>query len=311
MTIDHIGDMFQAHIERHVPSFGKLCLINSHLEKLWEGSRWAEGPVYFGDGRHLLFSDIPNDRIMRFDETSNLTSVFRAPSRNSNGQTRDRQGRLVTCEHGGRQVTRTEYDGNTTVLADNYDGKRLNSPNDVVVSSDGAIWFTDPTYGIDGDYEGRDAESEIGGSHLYRICPEGREAEIVADDFVKPNGLAFTADEGTLYVSDTGATHEEGGPRHIRRFSVDGKRLSGGEVFSVCDRGLYDGFRLDIQGNLWASAADGVHCISPDGVLLGKILIPETASNVCFGGPKRNRLYITATTSLYATYLGVCGLPYF
>lgn len=308
---DPLGFLFGAHVESLDPAFTRLCLKNAHLERLWQGARWTEGPVYFGDGRYLLFSDIPNDRIMRYDEASGQTAEFRKPSRNANGQTRDRQGRLVTCEHGGRRVTRTEHDGRIRVLADRYEGKRLNSPNDVVVASDGGVWFTDPTYGIDSDYEGDAARSEIGGSHVYRIDPASGAVEIVADDFVKPNGLAFSADESLLYVSDTGASHEPKGPRHIRRFAVDGKRLSGGEVFSVCDRGLYDGFRIDVRGNIWASAADGVHCLAPDGALIGKILVPETVSNVAFGGPKRNRLYITGTTSLYATYLAVSGLSYF
>ena len=210
--VDHITDMFGPHIEVLDPSFAKLCLLNSHYETLWSAGRWTEGPVYFGDGRYLLFSDIPNNRIIRYDETDGSTSVWRTPSRNSNGQTRDRQGRLVTCEHSGRQVSRTEYDGRQTVLADSFQGKRFNSPNDVVVSSDGAIWFTDPTYGIDGEYEGDFAESEIGGSHLYRIDPESGAVTIACDDFVKPNGLAFSPDETVLYVSDTGATHVRGWP---------------------------------------------------------------------------------------------------
>lgn len=310
--IDHMGIHLGGHIERVEVAFGKLCLGNSRLEKLWEGARWAEGPAWFGDGRFLVFSDIPNDRMMRYDETSGVTSVFRSPARNSNGNTRDRQGRLVTCEHHGRRVTRTEYDGSITVLADAWQGKRLNSPNDVVVSSDGAVWFSDPTYGIDGHYEGDFAESEIGAAHVYRIDPASGAVDAVATDMVRPNGLAFSADEQTLFVADTGATHVENGPRHIRRFAVrDGGRLSGGEVFSVCDLGLYDGFRLDTGGRIWASAKDGVHCLAPDGSLLGKILVPETVSNVAFGGRKRNRLFITGTTSLYSTYLGVQGLPYF
>jgi gluconolactonase len=303
--------MHGSHVEVRDPAFGKLCLMNSHMEKLWEGGRWVEGPVYFGDGRYVLFSDIPNDRMMKYDETTGVTSVFRSPARNSNGNTRDRQGRLVTCEHGGRRVTRTEYDGRITVLADAYKGKRLNSPNDVVVSSDGAVWFTDPTYGIDGEYEGDAAPSEIGASHVYRIDPASGEVTAVATDFVKPNGIAFSPDESLLYVADTGVSHVEDGPRHIRRFRVKGAKLKGGEVFSVCDRGLYDGFRLDTSGRLWASAADGVHCITPEGALIGKILVPETVSNLAFGGPKRNRLYITGTTSLYAAYLGVQGVSYF
>ncbi len=215
------------HAEVRDPGFAKLCLSNSHMERLWRGGRWVEGPVYFGDGRFVLFSDIPNDRMMKYDETSGETSVFRSPARNSNGNTRDRQGRLVTCEHGGRRVTRTEYDGRITVLADAYKGKRLNSPNDVVVSSDGAVWFTDPTYGIDGEYEGDAAPSEIGGSHVYRIDPASGEVAIVADDFVKPNGIAFSPDESLLYIVDTGATHVEDGPRHIRRFRVKGSEAEG------------------------------------------------------------------------------------
>lgn len=303
--------IYPQHLETIDPAFDKLVLKNTHLDQVWTGSRWAEGPVYFGDGKYLLFSDIPNNRIIRFDETDQAGSVWSNDSGNSNGNTRDRQGRLVTCQHRLRRVVRTEYDGSQTVLADNYQGNRLNSPNDVVVSSDGAVWFTDPTYGIDSDYEGDAAPSEVEGSNVYRIDPKSGEVAIAADDFVKPNGLAFSADEKTLFIADTGATHVENGPRHIRRFAVNDGKLSGGEIFSVSDAGLYDGFRLDVQGNIWSSAADGVHCINPDGKLIGKIHVPETVANVCFGGPKRNRLYITATTSLYMTYVRVSGLPYF
>lgn len=307
---DHLSPMRGAHFEVRAPEFGKLCLLNAHMEKLWTGGRWTEGPVYFGDARCLLFSDIPNNRIMRYDEITGDTVVWRSPSHNSNGNTRDRQGRLVTCEHSGRRITRTEHDGRITILADRFQGKRFNSPNDVVVSSDGAVWFTDPTYGIDGEYEGDAAESEIGASHVYRIDPASGEVTIAAGDFVKPNGLAFSPDESILYIVDTGATHVEDGPRHIRRFRVEGGRLSGGEEFSVCERGLYDGIRLDTAGRIWASAADGVHCITPDGELIGKILVPETVSNLAFGGLKRNRIYMTGTTSLYSAFVGAQGLPY-
>jgi len=286
-------------------------MVNAHMEKLWTGGRWLEGPVYFADGRYLLFSDIPNDRMMRFDETDGSVSTFRTPCNNTNGHTRDRQGRLISCEHRGRRVSRTEHDGTVTTVADSWNGKRLNSPNDAVVTSDGAIWFTDPSYGIDGDYEGDKADSEIGASNVYRVDPATGEVAIAADDFVKPNGLAFSADEKTLYVADTGATHVDDGPRHIRRFSVDGGRLSGGEVFSVCDAGLYDGFRLDVDGNIWASARDGVHCINPAGELIGKIRVPETVANVCWGRRKRNFLYICGTTSLYGCFVGTQGLSYF
>lgn len=304
--------MLGDHIEAIDRSFGKLVLKNTHLDTLWTGGRWLEGPAWFGDSRTLVFSDIPNNRMLRYDATTGGVAAFRSPSENSNGNTRDRQGRLVTCEHRTRRVTRTELDGSLTVLADRFAGKRLNSPNDVVVSSDGAIWFTDPTYGIDSDYEGDAAPSEIGASHLYRVDPVSGEVAIAADDFAKPNGLAFSADEGRLYVADTGATHHPDGPRHIRVFEVspDGA-LHGGQVFSTCDAGLYDGFRLDGHGNIWSSAGDGVHCLNPDGALIGKIRIPETVANVCFGGPKRNRLYICATRTLFATYLNTTGLPYF
>ncbi|WP_306120177.1 MULTISPECIES: SMP-30/gluconolactonase/LRE family protein [unclassified Roseitalea] len=284
--------------------------MNTHLERLWTGGRWLEGPAWFGGGRYLIFSDIPNDRMMRFDETDGGVSVFREPANNANGNTRDAQGRLVTCEHLGRRVTRTEHDGTVTVIADSHQGRRLNSPNDVVVAADGAIWFTDPTYGIDMDYEGARAESEIGASHLYRVDPGTGAVKAAGTDFVKPNGLAFSADGTELFVADTGATHVDNGPRHIRRFSVDGDRLSGGDVFAECDNGLFDGFRIDVHGNVWTSAGDGVHCYAPDGALLGKIAVPEVVANVCFGGARRNRLFICGTTSLYATYVNVSGLPY-
>jgi gluconolactonase len=302
--------MLLDHIEVIDPRFAALTQANTHLEKLWTGGRWAEGPAYFAAGRYLVFSDIPNNRMMRFDETNGVTSVFREPAMNSNGNTRDAEGRLVTCEHGGRRVTRTEHDGQITVLADRWNGKRLNSPNDAVVHPDGGIWFTDPTYGIDADYEGHRAESEIGASNVYRIDPDGT-VEAVATDFVKPNGLAFTPDYSALLIVDTGATHVPDGPRHIRRFEVvDGKRLKGGEVFATCDAGLFDGFRHDEHGNVWTSAGDGVHVFDPGGTLLGKIRVPEVVANVCFGGRERIRLYICGTTSLYATYVRPRGMPY-
>ncbi|MCB8821200.1 SMP-30/gluconolactonase/LRE family protein [Microvirga rosea] len=288
--------------------FRRLVISSARLEKLAEGFRWAEGPAYFPAGRYLVWSDIPNDRMMRLDETSGHVSVFRQPAAYSNGNTVDRQGRLVTCEHGNRRVTRTEHDGSITVLASHYGGKRLNSPNDVVVRSDGSIWFSDPAYGIDSDYEGHKAESEIGACHVYRVDPQTGAVTIAADDFVRPNGIAFSPDEKRLYVADTGATHVEDGPRHIRVFDVDRDgKLTDGRVFAVCTAGLFDGFRLDEAGRIWTSAGDGVHCYDPDGTLIGKILVPEVVANVAFGGPKRNRLYICATTSLYAIMLPVNG----
>ncbi len=289
------------------PSFNECLLGHARVERLWTGARWSEGPAWFAAGRYLVWSDIPNNRMLRWDETDGSVSVFRSPANNSNGNTVDLQGRLVTCEHLARRVTRTEHDGSITVLADKFDNKRLNSPNDLVVKSDGSIWFTDPSYGIIMDYEGERANSEIGACHVYRIDGDSFEVTRVADDYVKPNGLAFSPDEKYLYIADTGASHEENGPAHIRKHTVKNKTLSGGEVFSDCNNGFYDGFRLDRDGRIWSSAADGVHCLSPTGELLGKILIPEFVGNVCFGGPKLNRLFICGTTSLYSVYLNVNG----
>ena len=285
--------------------FRQLVFPNVHVDKLYTGCRWAEGPAWFAAGRYLVWSDIPNDRMLRFDDTDGSASVFRQPALNTNGHTVDLQGRLVSCEHRGRCVSRTEHDGSRTVLASAYQGKRLNSPNDVVIKSDGSVWFSDPSYGIDSDYEGDAATSETGECAVYRVGADGGAVERVAGGFVQPNGLAFSPDESLLYIADTGATHIADGPMHIRRFRVgdDGRSLSGGEVFAESSAGLFDGFRLDTQGNLWTSAGDGVHCYASDGTLLGKIRLPEAVANVCFGGPKLNRLFICATTSLYAVYL--------
>ena len=285
------------------------CFVgNARVERLWSGGRWCEGPAWFAAGRYLVWSDIPNNRMMRFDETDGSVSVFRQPADNSNGNTVDYQGRLVTCHHLSRRVTRTEHDGSITIIADRFEGKRFNSPNDAVVKSDGSIWFTDPPYGILSDYEGMTAEPEIDGCHVYRVDPATGEVRRVADDFVKPNGLAFSVDEKTLYIADTGASHDPKGPRHIRKFGVgaDGS-LSGGEVFATCDNGLFDGFRVDRAGRIWSSAGDGVHCFDPDGTLIGKVRVPEVVANVTFGGPKLNRLFICGTTSLYSVLLPVNG----
>jgi gluconolactonase len=283
---------------------------NVHVEKLHTGCRWAEGPAWLAAGRYLVWSDIPNDRIMRWDETDGSVSVFRQPAMNTNGHAVDAQGRLVSCEHRGRCISRTEHDGSRRVLASQVNGRRFNSPNDVVVRSDGSIWFSDPHYGIASDYEGDAAPSEIGASHVYRLDPDSGEVRAVATDFLQPNGLAFSPDESVLYIADTGSpVPGDPGPRHIRRFRVaaDGRSLTGGEVFAVCPHGLFDGFRVDVHGNLWASAADGVYCYGPDGRLLGLVVVPEVVANVCFGGPKLNRLFICATTSLYAVYLNTRG----
>jgi gluconolactonase len=274
------------------------------MQRLHTGCRWTEGPAYFAAGRYLVFSDIPNDRILRWDETTGMVGVLRQPSRFANGHTVDRQGRLVSCEHGGRQVTRTEPDGSVTVLADHFDGMRLNSPNDVVERADGSVWFTDPGYGIDSDYEGHQAESEIGGHHVYRIDPGTGDVRLVADDFIRPNGLAFSADERQLYISDSEA-------RHIRRFGVsDDATLTGGQVFARCDAGTFDGVRLDNLGRIWAAAGDGIHCFDPDGTLLGKLRVPEVVANLTFGGAQRNHLFMCATSSLYSLRVNFTGARY-
>jgi gluconolactonase len=286
--------------------FERCVRPGAPIERLADGCKWAEGPAYLDGG--VVWSDIPNNRMLRWDEATGAVSVFRAPSDFANGNTLDPQGHLVTCEHGTRRVTRAEADGSITVLADRFDGKRLNSPNDVVVRSDGSVWFTDPSYGIDSDQEGYQAESEIGACHVYRVDPGSGEVRIAADDFVMPNGLAFSVDERRLYVSDTGATKIEGGPAHIRVFDVgDDGSLSGGEVFATSTAGLFDGFRFDTDGRLWTSAGDGVHCLDPDGTLIGKVRLSEETANVVFGGPARDRLFITATSSLYAVAVAVRG----
>jgi gluconolactonase len=292
--------------------FRPLVKVTARIEKLYEGCRWAEGPAYFPAQRSLVWSDIPNDRMLRFDEATGETGVFRAPAGYSNGNTVDREGRLVSCEHGNRRVTRTEHDGSITVLAERFEGKRFNSPNDVVVRSDGSIWFTDPSSGIDSDYEGHKAESEIGTCNVYRVDPASGAIRIAADDFVRPNGLAFSPDERLLYIADTGVSHMKDGPKHIRVFRVaDDGKLSGGEVFATCTDAVFDGFRLDTEGRIWSSAGDGVHCLEPDGTLIGKVLVPERVANVVFGGPKRNRLFICATTALYAVLVAVNGAKTF
>ncbi|WP_018352712.1 SMP-30/gluconolactonase/LRE family protein [Longispora albida] len=276
------------------------------VERLWTGARKTEGPVYFPAGRYLVFSDIPNDRLMRWDETTGATGVFRAGSGYANGGTIDRQGRLISCEQGNRRVTRTEHDGTVTVLADRWEGKRLNSPNDVVVRADGSIWFTDPPYGILTDYEGNQGESEIGASYVYRIDPHTGAVTVVAEDFQRPNGLAFSPDEKKLYIADT-----RGEPSHIRVFDVqDDGTLTGGKIHALCTFGRFDGLRVDAAGRIWAATWEGVHVFAPDGDLIGKLLMPESVSNLTFGGPKRNQLYITAATSLYTLRVTVNGAQY-
>ncbi|MDZ4717793.1 MAG: SMP-30/gluconolactonase/LRE family protein [Roseiflexaceae bacterium] len=293
--------------------FGRYKLGGAAIERLWTGGRWTEGPVWFGDGRFLLWSDIPNDRILRWSEETGAISIFRNPANNSNGNTRDRQGRLVTCEHGTRRVTRTEYDGSITVLIDSYAGKRLNAPNDVVVHCDGAIWFTDPGYGILMHYEGNKAEPELP-TRVYRLDPTSGQATIVAEDFERPNGLCFSPDEQLLYIVDTGSSHLPDGPANIRVLDViDGQHLANDRGFVDMRPGMADGIRTDLDGNLWVGAGwggagfDGVHCYAPDGTLIGKIHLPEPCANLCFGGRKKNRLFMTAGQSLYALYVDAIG----
>lgn len=293
--MDSVPAKFEVFDERFASVGG-----DERLERLYTGCRWTEGPVYVPSGKYLLFSDIPNNRVLRWDETDDSVSVFASPSGYANGHTLDRQSRLISCEQGARRVTRTEWDGSTTVLADAWEGKRLNSPNDAVVKSDGSVWFTDPPYGITSDYEGERAEQEIDGCHVYRVDPESGEVTAVATDFVRPNGLAFSPNESLLYVADTRRNH-------IRRFEVTGSSLRGGEVFAESPAGNLDGIRLDEAGRIWAAAGD-VFCFDPDGTLLGRLEIPEPAvSNLVFGGPKRNRLFITATTSVYSLLLNING----
>jgi gluconolactonase len=289
----------------HDPRFARLVIGHAKLEKLWTGCRWAEGPVYFPAGRYLVWSDIPNNRMMRFDETDGSVSVFREPSQNSNGNTIDQQGRLVTCEHLTRRITRTDYNGSITILADRFEGKRLNSPNDVVVKSDGTIWFSDPTYGIDGDYEGERAPSETGGSFIYRLDPKTGDLKAIIRDRIKPNGLAFSPDESLLYVVDTGATHIPDLPVTIHAYPVEsnGTSLGKSRLFATCPQGFFDGVRVDRSGNIWATAGQSIFCYSPDGTHIGTISIGEIAGNICFGGLKRNRLYICGQTSLYSIFL--------
>ena len=292
--------------------FARYKLGNAALEMLWTGGRWLEGPVWFGDGRYLLFSDLPNNRILKWEEETGEVSVFRKPSNNTNGNTRDRLGRLVSCEHDTRRVTRTEHDGSITVLIDRFEGKRLNAPNDIVVKSDGSVWFTDPGYGILMDYEGHRAEFE-NAANVYRLDPGCGEAGVVAGDFRRPNGLCFSPDESLLYIVDTGRSDGPGHPACIRVFDVDGERLANGRLFADMCPGLADGIRTDLDGNLWAGAGwagegyDGVHCFAPDGTLIGRIHLPAPCANLCFGGIKKNRLFMTCSHSLFSLYVETNG----
>lgn len=298
-------------VEALDPSFRPYMVFSAAVERLAGGCRWSEGPVWFGDARALLWSDIPNNRILRWDEETGSVGVFRRPSDFANGNTRDRQGRLVTCEHGGRRVTRTEYDGTVTVLADRFEGKRFNSPNDVVVKSDDSIWFTDPNFGILGNYEGLRSEQELP-QNVYRIDGRSGALSVVAEDVAGPNGLCFSPDERRLYLVESRATPN----RLIRAYDVvDGTSLARGRVLIDAGPGTPDGFRCDVDGNLWCGWGmgspdlDGVMIFNPDGVPIGRIRLPERCANVCFGGLRRNRLFMAASQSLYSLYVNTQGAP--
>jgi gluconolactonase len=292
-------------------SFARYRLNLASVERIAHGFRWCEGPVWFGDGRFLLWSDIPNNRIMKWEEETGAVSVFRGPSNFANGNTRDRQGRLVTCEHGGRRVARTEYDGTLTVVADRYDGKPLNSPNDVVVKSDGSVWFTDPPFGLLGYYEGYVGRQELP-ANVYRVEATTGDVTVVAGDINGPNGLAFSPDESILYVIESRST-----PRNVLAYDVvdGGRRIANRRTLIAAGPGTPDGLRCDVDGNLWCGwgmgdpALDGVAIFNPEGRLIGRIDLPERCANLCFGGTYRNRLYMASSKSVYALYVNTQGAP--
>ncbi len=293
------------HFEIIEKEFARFVLFNAPVKQIASGFDWVEGPVWFGDAGCLLFSDIPNNRILRWTPGVGI-STYRQPSNYANGHTRDREGRLLSCEHGARRVTRTEHDGSITVVADSFEGRPLNSPNDVVVAADGTIWFSDPHYGILTDYEGYRGEQE-NPCVVYRVDPATREIRVAVDDMNCPNGLVFSPDEQLLYVADTGRMFSDD-PQHIRVYDMVDGMPRNGRVFHRIEPGCADGMRVDTDGNLWSSAKDGVHCIAPDGRLLGKVLVPELVSNICFGGRAKHEMYITATTSIYRVTLVRTGV---
>ena len=288
-------------------SFRKYVIFNAGMERIFTGCRWAEGPVWFGDGRYLLFSDIPNNRILRWSEDTNDVSEYRIPSNNANGNARDTQGRLITCEHLTRRVTRTEHDGTISVIADSFRNFKLNAPNDVISHSDGSVWFTDPGYGIMNDYEGDKSKLELP-TAVYRIHPNTGDVQVMATGMIGPNGLCFSPNFDKLYIADSGSTN----PRSIFVYDVtdNGTSLSGGRIFRETGSDSTDGIRCDIDGNVWASSQRGTNSISvysPEAKLIGRIHLPEMPSNLTFGGMKKNRLFITASQSVYSIYTGTRG----
>ncbi|WP_158939540.1 SMP-30/gluconolactonase/LRE family protein [Burkholderia sp. S171] len=292
------------------PRFNALRVGMASVECLYQGARWSEGPVWFGDSRSLVWSDIPNNRMLRWDEETGEVRTFRKPSNNANGNTRDREGRLVTCEHLTRRVTRTEYDGSISVLADQYNGKPLNSPNDVIVKSDGSIWFSDPTFGIDGFYEGERKDPELKPA-VYRVDGKSGEITMMSDTLIGPNGLAFSPDETVVYIVDSRAS-----PRKIFAFDIshDGLKLTNQREVIDAGQGTPDGFRVDVHGNLWcgwgmgSDELDGVRIFTPQGEAIGHIALPERCANVCFGGRYRNRLFMAASHGLYSLYVNTQGV---
>ncbi len=294
------------------PSFNRYVHFNAGVERLVTGMRWCEGPVYFGDARCLLWSDIPNNRIMRWDEETSRVSVYRKPSNNANGNCRDRQGRLLSCEHDTRRITRTEYDGSITVLMDRFEGKRLNSPNDITVKSDDTVWFSDPPIGLASNYQGTKATPELP-ANIYRLDPRTGQATVVAGDLIRPNGVIFSPDEKKLYIQDSGPN-----PRVIYAYDVvdNGTKIANRRVLITAEPGgTPDGFRCDMDGNLWcgwgmgSAELDGVKVFNSDGKPIGFVSLPERCANVCFGGPKRNRLFMAASHSIYSVYVNTQGVP--
>ncbi len=294
------------------PSFNRYVHFNAGVERLVTGMRWCEGPVYFGDARCLLWSDIPNNRIMRWDEETGRVSVYRKPSNNANGNCRDRQGRLLSCEHDTRRITRTEYDGSITVLMDRFEGKRLNSPNDITVKSDDTVWFSDPPIGLASNYQGTKATPELP-ANIYRLDPRTGQATVVAGDLIRPNGVIFSPDEKKLYIQDSGPN-----PRVIYAYDVvdNGTKIANRRVLITAEPGgTPDGFRCDMDGNLWcgwgmgSAELDGVKVFNSDGKPIGFVSLPERCANVCFGGPKRNRLFMAASHSIYSVYVNTQGVP--
>jgi gluconolactonase len=290
------------------PRFGELLKPGEKLERLATGAIWSEGPIYFHEDDSVVWSDIPNNLLLRWSAKEG-TSVWRQPSNFENGHYRDLEGRLLSCEHGGRCISRTEPDGRKIVLVDRYQGKRLNSPNDLVVKSDGTIWFTDPPYGIISDYEGYKAESELGDCYVFRFDPASGELSVVTDELDEPNGLAFSPDEKILYVADTSSAFNPRANHHITAFDVvDGRELRNSRGFALISPGMSDGFRVDVHGNIFTSSEDSVQVYARDGTHLGKILVPEKVGNLTFGGPRHDRLFIAASTSLYSLEVNTSGV---